>query len=369
MAYNWVPRKELRLGPGDVFSFARMEHGLRRLYNTGHYESVWPSLQLDEGGEVEILLDLEERAPTYVSVGLLYDNSRSANLDVEVTRDNLLRLRETLHGSVFLGKFYEGAEAGIRSSHFRELPLGLDVLVRADRTRYNQADRGQFVLSTGLAQVSTSFSWWHHGLLLTGYRFRQHQGEKGAATADWDEGDQSIFATASVDNASDRYLARTGGSLDLGFEAFLPQRSTETALERLFARGACSVPWSRFGLLAQASVAGLSDSDRPFRFWNRVDVTRASLALFERGLYAPWVADSRVTLSFSAAENLRLWTAGSGGLTAGAFRNLRHARGRGGLEAGILQRTPAGPILLGVAAEQDRSALLFIQLGYDVPFR
>lgn len=369
LAYNWVPRKEFRLAPGDPFEFARMERGLRRLYNTGHYESVWPSLALDDAGRVEIGLELEERAPTYVSVGLLYDNSRGANLDLEVSRGNLLRLGETLHGTIFLGEFYEGAEAGVRSSHFRRLPLGLDLLVRADRTRYSQDDRGDFVHTNGLAQISTSFPWWHHGLLLTGYRFHRQKGEKGAGTADWDEVDQSIFATASVDNASHRYLASSGGALDLDFEAYLPHRSSDSGLQRLSARGSYSVSLGRLGAMAQASVAGLTDSDRDFRFWNRVDVTRASLAIFDRDLYASWVASGRVTASYRVAENLLLWAAPAGGLNADAFGLLRRARGRGGVEGGILQRTPAGPILLGVATEQQRKTLLFIQLGYDVPFR
>jgi len=81
------------------------------------------------------------------------------------------------------------------------------------------------------------------------------------------------------------------------------------------------------------------------------------------------VASGRVTASYRVAENLLLWAAPAGGLNADAFGLLRRARGRGGVEGGILQRTPAGPILLGVATEQQRKTLLFIQLGYDVPFR
>ncbi len=36
------------------------------------------------------------------------------------------------------------------------------------------------------------------------------------------------------------------------------------------------------------------------------------------------------------------------------------------LEAGFLQRTPVGPVLLGSAWERGRSAFLFVQVGYDL---
>ncbi len=364
-SYRWVPKRELDLEPGDPFTIDLLGRGLQRLYATGHYEAAWPTVTLVDSGQVGITLDLEERARNYASVGLFYDNRRGANVDLEVLRDNILRLGETVHGSLYLGEHRDGGEVGIRSSHLRGVPVGLDLLLRAERLRYEQVDRGDFRHRMRTAQLSTALPVGDDQLLVTGYRFVRDQGENRISGDDWDDHGSFLYATFLSDHTDERELPTRGRRLMLHYEVQLkdlprqPPASFAAALAR-------SVPIGRFALTPEVEAAGVDRDDRPFRFWHRADLTRSTMGLFEPGLYARFTGRASMTVSLRLAPNLLAWGLPSAVVRRGRFRDTLQAHAERGLEAGLLQRTPIGPITVGGAFEKRRDPFFFIQVGHEI---
>ena len=380
-SYTWVPKRELHLEPGDSFSVDLLERGVRRLYGTGHYEAVWPSVSLVDSGRVGISLDLEERAPGYASLGLLYDNQRGANVDIEVLRDNLLRLGETFHGSLFVGNYRDGVEAGIRSSHLRAVPVGLDLLLRSERLRYEQVDHGDFRHIQRMVQLSTALSAGNDQLLIAGYRFVRDQGENRAEgddgvenrvrEGDWDVRSSWLYTTFVSDDTDERELPTRGHRAIAHYQVQLrdlvhqPPASFSAMLTE-------SAPVGRFSVSPGVEAAGLdrddvkAKDDRPFRLWHRADLTRATTGRFEPGLYAPFTGKAWVVPSARLAPNLFVWGRLSAVVRRSRIRDILTARAERGLEAGLLQRTPIGPVTVGGAFEKGRSSFLFVQVGHDL---
>lgn len=364
--YTWVPRMELRLKPGDPFTLDALGQGLRRLYNTGHYESIWPSLARADSNQIAVDLDLEERAPTYVSLGLLYDNGRKANVDLEVQRDNLLHVGETLQGSLFLGNYYDGAEAGIGSSHVRGVPFGFDLLLRADRLRYIQSAGPVFQRRSRLVELSTSLPGGRDGLLLAGARLEREIGTEAEGVQDWNALDRILFGTLLVDQTDERVLPTRGERIRLHYEA-RQGGSVAPVVQSFSSLLSFNLPAGPLSFGAKGEVAGLSGRNPAFRHWHRLDLTHATDGRFEKGLYSPDIARGSFTVSLRPAANLSLWTTGTAGMKTNAFQALRNARTARGLEGGLLQRTSVGPVMLGAALEKKRAPFLFVQIGYDVP--
>ena len=370
-SYTWVPKRELHLAPGDRFTLDLLDRGIRRLYGTGHYETVWPTISLVDSGRVGISLDLEERAPAYVSMGIVYDNRRGANVDIEILRDNLLRLGETFHGALFLGNYRDGAEAGIRSSHLRGVPVGLDLLLRSERLRYEQVNHGDFRHVQRVAQLSTALSAGSNQLLIAGYRFVRDQGENCAEEGDWDDRGSWLYATFLSDDTDERELPTRGHRVVAHYQIQLRDLPHQPpALVSAMLAG--SVPAGRFSVSPGVEVAGLdrddgkADDDRPFRFWHRVDLTRATAGRFEPGLYARFTGNAWVVPSVRLAPNLFAWGRASAVVRRPRIRDILTARADRGLEAGLLQRTPIGPVTVGGAFEKGRGSFLFVQVGHNL---
>ena len=49
-----------------------------------------------------------------------------------------------------------------------------------------------------------------------------------------------------------------------------------------------------------------------------------------------------------------------------SFDDLERVTPDRGIEGGLLQRSPVGPIFIGLAAERDRKPFYFIQVGHDL---
>lgn len=364
-SYTWVPKRELHLEPGDPFSLDALGRGIRRLHGTGHYEAVWPSVSLEDSGRVGVKLDLEERAPGYVSLGLLYDNRRGANIDIEVLRDNLLRVGETIHGSLFLGNFRDGAEAGIRSSHLRGVPVGLDLLLRSERFRYEQADHGDFRRTERMVQLSAALVAGTRQLLVAGYRFVRDQGESGAGEPDWDDRGSLLYATFLADNTDEREFPTRGHRVIAHYQVKLRDLPHQPPAS-FSAMLAGAVPAGRFSVFPGVEAAGLDRDDRPFRYWHRAELTRATTGQFERGLYARFVGKAWLVPSVRLAPNLFAWGRVSAIVRRSRIRDIAAARAERGMEAGLLQRTPIGPVTAGGAFEKGRGPFLFVQVGHDL---
>jgi predicted acylesterase/phospholipase RssA len=380
-SYTWVPKRELHLGPGDPFSVDLLGRGVRRLYGTGHYEAVWPTVNLVDSGRVGISLDLEERAPAYVSLGLLYDNQRGANIDIEFLRDNLLRLGETFHGSLFVGNYRDGAEAGIRSSHLRGVPVGLDLLLRSERLRYEQVNHGDFRHIQRMVQLSTALSAGNDQLLIAGYRFVRDQGENRAEggdgggnrvmDGDWDARGSWLYTTFLSDDTEERELPTRGHRVVAHYQMQLRDLRHQPPASFSGLLAEC-VPVGRLSFFSGVEAAGLdrddvnAAADRPFRLWHRADLTRATTGRFEPGLYARFTGKAWVVPSVRLAPNLFTWGRVSAVVRRSRIRDILTARAERGLEAGLLQRTPIGPVTVGGAFEKGRGSFLFVQVGHDL---
>ncbi|MFN8549313.1 MAG: patatin-like phospholipase family protein [Candidatus Eisenbacteria bacterium] len=373
LSYSWVPRSELGIRAGDRFDLAKLGRGVRRLYGTNLYDSVWPRLEPVGNDQVGIVLELEERRPTFVSVGLLYDNSRLVNTNLEWTYSNLLRLGETWYVDLALGNHRDGGELGVRSGRMRGVPLAFDLVAKTNRTTYRLRDGGELRRKIRGVQLSTGALGIRQAMLLAGARVLRDEGEPvgSASLGDlglgrgWSATDRSLFATLWVDGTDQRVLPTRGLRARADYEIFF---SPNLKVRHLSYSGCASlsVPIRALSLTGEAALGGVSREDLPFRSDHRVDLTRATLGRMERASFAPFTGMAGATVGYRLASNLSLFTSGRAGLWSRSFDDLKLESARRGLESGLLQRTPIGPISLGVAMEEERGPFYFIQVGHDL---
>ncbi len=373
LAYEWVPRAELGLKAGDRFDLQKLGRGVKRLYGTNLYDSVWPRLEPVAPGQVGIVLELEERRPTFVSVGLLYDNSRLMNTNLEWTRSNLFRLGETFYVDLALGNHRDGGEIGVRSGRMRGLPLVFDLVAKSNRTLYRRADGGEIRRKIQGFQISTGALGVREALLLSGFRFLRDEAEVvgGQSLASlglpdgWSATDRSLFATLWIDGTDERVLPTRGLRARADYEIFF---KTDLEVSHLSYSGSMSlsVPFHALSVTAEGALGGVSRQDLPFRFDHRIDLSRATLGRMESGSFAPFTGEAGLSFGLRIARNLSLFTSGRAGLWSSTFEGLKLESARRGLEGGLLQRTPIGPISLGVATEEERGPFYFVQVGHDL---
>jgi len=374
MTYQWVPRTELGLKRGDRLEFDRLRRGVQRLYRTGLYESVWPRLERVAADSVGIVLVLEERNAAYVSVAFLYDNSRLMNVGLEFAYTNLLRLGESSYIDLSLGNHRDALEGGIRSGRLRGVPLAVDLSAHTSRVRYQRSDGGEFLRRSRGFQVRTGVTSGRPALLLVGARVEDDSGEaigpvessEEVAPESWRFHQKSVFATAHYDATDQRLLPSRGVRARAEYELIFGE-TLEGSRQRFSASMAATAPLGSFSVTPEAGFAGLTSESAPFRLRHRLDLTRATLGRLEPNRYAPYTAFGGLTLSVGLAQSFALWAETRGGLWADTSDNLETTRGLWGMQGGLVQRTPIGPLLLGSAFERERSPFYFIQLGHDLP--
>lgn len=365
MSYAWVPREELRIAPGDPFSLDRIEGGLRRLYATYLYDTVWPAFRLSEDGKVVINLQVQERDLTHVSVHTLYDNSRNMNMSLEISRRNLLRLGESIYLRTYLGNFVSGVEGGMRSSHVRGLPLALDVVASALGYDYRRNERGELDRKEIKLEVSTGLLMGREALLFFGARTWRDEGSGSSEVPSWKATNRTGFVTAMADGTDEREIPSRGYYLRADYEFFLEER-LRSRHHSWLGEATLSLPIGPASITPRISGAWVSDAHLPFRNWNRLDVTRATWGRFEKDLYAPYLASAGLELSWRLPYHIVAWGRGTAGARAMTFEDLERVPRDRGIEGGLLQRSPVGPIFIGVAAERDRNPFYFIQVGHDL---
>lgn len=365
LSYSWIPRTELGVRAGDSFSMTELARGIKRLESTGLYRTVWPSLQLDESGKVEIHLHLEERAPTDVAISFLFDTGRSVNLGIEVSQRNLFRLGETIYAKGLLGSFVDGFEGGIRSGHVRGLPIAFDIVFDASRTDYRRNEAGAFRRWNQGLEVSTGLLAGHHGLVLGGLRYWRDHGYGSSAMEEFDASNRAAFLTLLRDGTDARYLPRSGVDFRADYEFFF-EDDLNVSHHRLRSNVVSSFSLGPVSFGPQAGVSWVSRDDLPFRLWDRFDLTRASWGRFEPSLYAPFIANAGLDVSTEVPGQLVAWVRPHLASWAGEFDGLQEGRPRRSIEGGLLQRTLIGPIFLGIAAEEERKPFYFIQVGHDL---
>ena len=365
-SFSWVPRSELGIKPGDRFSFDRFERGLRRIYASDLYESVWPSLSRTSADSVGIVLTLVEKAPASVGITLLYDSIRNMNVAVEVSRQNLLRLGETLYLDGYLGNFVEGVEGGVRSSAVRGFPLAFDLTFHSVSHQYHRDDNGAFERRSLGVEVSTGTLVGRSGLFLSGWRFWEGRGRGSREVEDWQKINHTYFAELIVDDTDARNLPRSGTYLEMEYQTRF-DHELKVAGQSLSAEGATTRSFGSVSLTPSASFGWTKeDDDVPFRYQHRLDLTRSSWGRFERDLYAPEVAKAGLTLAYHFPYEAVLFARGSAGLWSPSLEQLDQQKALRGAEFGFLQRTPVGPFEIGVAAEEYRRPFYFVQVGHEL---
>ncbi|MEZ4651334.1 MAG: patatin-like phospholipase family protein [Candidatus Eisenbacteria bacterium] len=365
-SFAWVPRSELGIEPGDRFSFDRFERGLRRIYASDLYESVWPSLTRTAPDSVGISLALDEKAPSSVGITLLYDSVRNMNVAVEVSRQNQLRLGETLYLIGYLGNFVEGVEGGVRSSAVRGFPLAFDVTFHSVTHQYRRDEYGAFNRRSRGVEVSTGALVGRSGLFFTGWRYWEDYGKGSQVVEDWQKVNHTYFAELIVDDTDARTLPLSGTYLEMEYQTRF-DHDLQVAGHTLTAEGASTRSLGAFSVTPSASFGWTNEDDGvPFRYEHRMDLTRSSWGRFERALYAPDVAKAGLTLAYHFPYEAVLFARGSAGLWSPSLELLDRQKALRGGELGILQRTPVGSFEVGMAAEEHRRPFYFVQFGHEL---
>lgn len=365
-SFSWVPRSELGFRPGDRFSFDRLESGLRRVQATNLYESVWPSLERTAPDSVGIVLALAERAASSVGLTLLYDNSRNMNVAVEVSRQNQLRLGETLYATAYLGNFVEGAEGGVRSSAIRGFPLAFDLAFQALTHQYERDVEGAFRRRSLGVELNTGTLVGRTGLLLAGWRFWEDRGHGSLEVPDWQRVNHTFFADLVVDGTDARELPRRGQLFRAEYQARL-DTDLEDARQSLFVESVGTRSFGRVSLSPEFTIGWTAEeSTLPFRFWHRLDLTRSTWGRFDPDLYAPQVARAGATLGVHLPFETVLYGRFRAGVRAATLERLDRERAVRAAEFGVLQRTPIGPVHLGLAVEENRRPFTYVHVGQEL---
>lgn len=366
MSFSWVPKIELGLLEGERLSFAKLERGVRRLYATDIYEWVWPHLEPgDRPGATILHLDLRERARTFVGVTLTYDNGRNLNTSVEIRRRNELRLGETLYLTAYLGNFLDGVEGGVRSSRIRGIPLAFDLGARTIRRKYRRDEDGALTLRQTGIDLSTGLLAGTSAMVLAGVRIWEDSGRGTSEVADWSGTRRALYTTFFADHTDQEVDPLRGSRIEAEYAYYLSEE-LEPAYQSFHGSAELHIPWRRISAGAGVTLAGADRDELNLRDLHRLDLSRATLGRFELGLYAPFTASASASLSFILPYAVQLWTRGRAGLWAGDFDDLRDERARRALEFGASQRTPIGPLSVGLSTEEERTPYYFISVGYEL---
>jgi len=134
-------RRELRTRSGDSLQFARLIDDLERLFHTGLFEDVNYRLEPAAGDSVDIVVEVQERAYGFYSLGIRYDNADDIALGLEVGQGNLGGSGASVRAALDLGDPNE-ARLGLTGTRLFQLPFGyrLDGFWGSvDRSYYEQS--------------------------------------------------------------------------------------------------------------------------------------------------------------------------------------------------------------------------------------
>jgi predicted acylesterase/phospholipase RssA len=116
-------RKELLTRPGDCLQFSRLIDDLTRLFNTGLFEDVNYRLEPAGGDSVDVIVDVQERAYGFYSLGIRYDNADNLGLGFEVGQGNLGGTGASVRAALDLGNPNE-IRLGLTGTRLFRLPFG-----------------------------------------------------------------------------------------------------------------------------------------------------------------------------------------------------------------------------------------------------
>ena len=134
-------RKELLTRPGACLQFSRLIDDLTRLFNTGLFEDVNYRLEPAGSDSVDVIVEVQERAYGFYSLGIRYDNTDNLVLGLEVGQGNLGGSGASVRAALDLGNPNE-ARLGLTGTRLFGLPFGYRLdgfLGSVNRSYYEQS--------------------------------------------------------------------------------------------------------------------------------------------------------------------------------------------------------------------------------------
>ncbi len=134
-------RREVSTRPGDTLQFGRLVDDLTRLFQTGLFEEVNYRLEPAGRESVDLVIEIEERAYGFYSMGLRYDNSDKVALGLEVGQGNLGGSGANVRMALDVGNPTE-VRLGLNGTRLFRLPFGyrLDAFMGSvDRAYYRES--------------------------------------------------------------------------------------------------------------------------------------------------------------------------------------------------------------------------------------
>ena len=109
--------------PGELLQFKTLIGDLIRIYNLGLFESVDYSIEPISADSVDLVIEVEEKAYGFYSLGIRYDNIDNVNIGLEVGQGNLGGSGASIRAAFMLGNPNE-YRLGITGTRLFWLPFG-----------------------------------------------------------------------------------------------------------------------------------------------------------------------------------------------------------------------------------------------------
>ena len=119
-------RNKLRMRVGSYLQFDQLISDLRRIYNTDFFDHVDYRLEFDQADSVDVIIELQEKAFGFYSLGVRYDNFDNVNLGIEVGQGNLNGSGANIRAAANLGNPNE-LRLGLTGTRLYRLPFGYRV--------------------------------------------------------------------------------------------------------------------------------------------------------------------------------------------------------------------------------------------------
>ncbi len=116
-------RREVTTRPGTYLVFSRLVDDMVRLFHTGLFEDVNYRLEPARGDSVDVVIEVQERAYGFYSLGIRYDNADNVVLGLEVGQGNLRGSGAGVRAAFDLGNPNE-ARLGLTGTRLFQLPFG-----------------------------------------------------------------------------------------------------------------------------------------------------------------------------------------------------------------------------------------------------
>jgi predicted acylesterase/phospholipase RssA len=116
-------RKEVTTRPTTYLVFSRLVDDMARLFNTGLFEDVNYRLESAWNDSVDVVIEVQERAYGFYSLGIRYDNADDVVLGLEVGQGNLSGSGASVRAALDLGNPNE-VRLGLTGTSLFRLPFG-----------------------------------------------------------------------------------------------------------------------------------------------------------------------------------------------------------------------------------------------------